>query len=206
MSSNKHESRGAKNRLDIVISSYAGDAEPAKKALASPDPKSRASALLALHRLGMLDDRDLEAALDDHDPQVRRRACELTASYSAISLAKSLADPDPYVVEMALWSSGERAESRNLEIIRIQAIEHPESLVREAAVAALGAIGDPSGLTAILAALEDRPNVRRRAAVALAAFEGEQVNQALRKAANDRDWQTRQIAEDLLEITEGSVD
>ena len=49
---------------------------------------------------------------------------------------------------------------------------HADPLCREAAVAALGAIGDPAGLAAVLAALEDKPAVRRRAAVALAAFEG----------------------------------
>ena len=45
-----------------------------------------------------------------------------------------------------------------------------DPLVREAAVAALGAIGDDRGLDAILAATEDRPAVRRRAVLALAPF------------------------------------
>ena len=45
-----------------------------------------------------------------------------------------------------------------------------DPLVRESAVAALGAIGDDRGLDAILAATEDRPAVRRRAVLALAPF------------------------------------
>jgi len=65
-------------------------------------------------------------------------------------------------------------------------------------VAALGAIGDPAGLPAILAALEDRPAVRRRAVIALAPFEGREVQEALERALGDRDWQVRQAAEDQL--------
>jgi HEAT repeat protein len=65
-------------------------------------------------------------------------------------------------------------------------------------VAALGSIGDPAGLPAILRALEDRPAVRRRAVIALAPFDGEEVTGALEKALTDRDWQVRQAAEDQL--------
>ena len=42
--------------------------------------------------------------------------------------------------------------------------------MREAAVAALGAIGDDRGLDAILAATGDKPAIRRRAVLALAPF------------------------------------
>jgi HEAT repeat protein len=66
-------------------------------------------------------------------------------------------------------------------------------------VAALGAIGSPDGLPAVLAALTDKPAIRRRGAVALAAFEGEEVDAALVKAKGDADWQVRQVAEDLLD-------
>jgi HEAT repeat protein len=75
---------------------------------------------------------------------------------------------------------------------------HSDPLVREAAVAALGALGDPAGLGAVLAACSDKPAVRRRAVVALAAFEGPEVEAALEAALSDRDWQVRQAAEDLL--------
>ena len=77
---------------------------------------------------------------------------------------------------------------------------HSDPLCREAAVAALGAIGDPAGLPAVLAALADKPAVRRRAAVALAAFTGPVVETALRRCLEDRDWQVRQVAEDLLAV------
>ncbi len=76
-------------------------------------------------------------------------------------------------------------------------VEHDDALVREAAVAALGAIGDEDGLPAILAALDDKATVRRRAVFALAPFEGAEVDAALQRAREDRDWQVRQAAEDL---------
>jgi HEAT repeat protein len=79
------------------------------------------------------------------------------------------------------------------------ATTHDDALVREAAVAALGAIGDPGALPAVLAACDDKPAVRRRAVLALAAFEGDEVEHRLRAALTDRDWQTRQAAEDLLQ-------
>jgi HEAT repeat protein len=65
-------------------------------------------------------------------------------------------------------------------------------------VAALGAIGDEAGLEAILAATTDKPAVRRRAVIALAPFEGQNVDAVLQRALEDRDRQVRQAAEDLL--------
>ena len=73
--------------------------------------------------------------------------------------------------------------------------------MREAAVAALGAQGDPTTLPAVLAACDDKPAIRRRAVLALAAFEGDEVEARLRAAFEDPDWQVRQAAEDLLAVT-----
>jgi HEAT repeat protein len=64
-------------------------------------------------------------------------------------------------------------------------------------VAALGSIGDPSARLAVLDALKDRAYVRRRAVVALAAFDGDEVERALSEAIHDRDWQVRDIASSL---------
>ena len=69
--------------------------------------------------------------------------------------------------------------------------------MREAAVASLGAIGDHRGLPAIIAACSDKPAVRRRAVLALAPFDGPDVDAALAVARQDRDWQVRQAAEDV---------
>ena len=84
--------------------------------------------------------------------------------------------------------------------------DHADPLCREAAVAALGALGDERGLPAILAATADKPAVRRRAVIALAPFDGPEVEAALRRALTDRDRQVRQAAEDLLEPVRSCCD
>ena len=50
---------------------------------------------------------------------------------------------------------------------------------------------------AILAALDDKPPVRRRAIVALANFEGPDIDAALERAREDRDWQVRAAVNQL---------
>ena len=56
--------------------------------------------------------------------------------------------------------------------------------------------------TAIIAATSDKPAVRRRAVLALAPFEGPEVEAAIERALTDRDWQVRQAAEDLRRAAE----
>ena len=111
-------------------------------------------------------------------------------------------DEDYLVVETACWAIGEK-ENPSLDLINklcLIADSHEEQLCREAAVAALGSIGSPLGLETVLAALNDKPAIRRRATIALAAFEDPKVDEALKKSLDDRDWQVRQIAEDLLDV------
>jgi HEAT repeat protein len=188
-------------RRRVALAGHTGDREAAMAGLSDPAPVVRATALGALDRLEVLDDADLVAALADPEPSVRRRAYELSATRPEIEVAAGLADPDPFVVEMSAWALGEQGSPRSVDaLVRLASADggHTEPLCREAAVAALGAIGDPSGLPAVLTALEDKPAIRRRAAVALAAFEGPEVDAALRRCLDDRDWQVRQVAEDLL--------
>jgi HEAT repeat protein len=154
-----------------------------------------------LARLGRLRAADLAAAAADPEPVVRRRAAEeagrTEVAFDELAL---LADPDPLVVEATAWACGERRPVASGVITALVGLtaEHEDPLCREAAVAALGAIGDPAGLDAILAATTDKPAVRRRAVIALAPFEGENVDAALQRALEDRDRQVRQAAEDLL--------
>jgi HEAT repeat protein len=141
-----------------------------------------------------------------HDPEasVRRRAAELAPALAAAAsprvLLALLDDIEPLVAEAAAFALGEhpRATPRVVAALGRAATAHDDALVREAAVAALGAIGDPAALPVVLAACDDKPAVRRRAVLALAAFEGPQVEARLNAALADRDWQTRQAAEDLL--------
>ena len=117
-----------------------------------------------------------------------------------VSLLGVLDDPDPVVVEVAAWASGERVPPEPGAVARLIELVtgHDDALCREAAVAALGAIGDDVALPAILAATHDKATVRRRAVIALAPFDGPDVDTALETARTDRDWQVRQAAEDLL--------
>lgn len=188
-------------RQAAAVAGHTGDEATARSLLADPDAKVRATALGALARMDRLTEADLHAGLDDRDPIVRLRAAELAVPTS-IDLRAVLADPDPYVVEAACFALGERGEDVDEASVAAlaQVTEaHADPLCREAAVAALGAIGAPAGLPAILTATGDKPAVRRRAVLALAAFEGPEVDAALQRALTDRDWQVRQAAEDLLE-------
>lgn len=134
---------------------------------------------------------------------MRRRAIDVAALRPEIDLLAALDDDDPTVVELAAWAIGEREGGEGAVVRLVElATTHDEPLCREAAIAALGAIGDPAGLDAVLAGTRDKPAVRRRSVVALAAFDGPRVEEALRAALEDRDWQVRQAAEDLLAVTE----
>ncbi len=186
-------------RRDVVVAGHRGDAATARRALGDPDPKVRASALGALERTGTLDDATLTGAFVDPEPVVRRRAAQLAAHHREASPALLLDDVDPSVVEMAAFACGEQEHAVPAVVTRLAelAVGHGDALVREAAVAALGAIGDPAGLEAILAATHDKPAIRRRAVIALTPFEGPEVDEAMARARLDRDWQVRQVAEDL---------
>jgi HEAT repeat protein len=185
---------------ELATAGHTGDAPAARAALRDPDPVARELALGALDRIGVLDDAALGAAMTDVDARVRRRAALIAGKRPGCSLIDMLHDADPTVVEAAAWACGEQevvAEKVLDRLLELAGAAH-DALVREAAVAALGAIGDERGLPAILAACADKPAVRRRAALALAPFDGPEVDAALHAALEDRDWQVRQAAEDVL--------
>jgi HEAT repeat protein len=201
------------DRRAVAVAGHTGDVATAERGLASDDPRVRATALGALERIGVLDDVRLVATFADADPGVRRRAVELAAKRPDLDLRAPLADPDPSVVEAAAWAAGEH------EVVAADVLATlvdlaggggvgDDALVREAAVAALGAIGDDRGLDAILAATTDRPAIRRRAVLALAPFvdpdheRARDVAAALERAVADRDWQVRQAAEDVGSYSE----
>lgn len=182
-----------------MVAGHTGDVELARSALADPAASVRLVALGAAERLGELSDRDLDRALRDPDVGVRRRAAEVAASHPAVDLLPALDDEHSGVVEVAAWACGEHETVRDAVVERLLVLgtDHDDPIVREAAVAALGAIGDQRGLATILAGTSDKPAVRRRAVLALAPFDGDEVDAAIERALVDRDWQVRQAAEDL---------
>jgi HEAT repeat protein len=196
------------DRRAVAVAGHTGDVATARQGLDHDDGGVRMTALGALERLGALDDATLAASLADADPAVRRRAAEIAARHRGVDLGPSLGDPDPAVVEVAAWACGEHeAVADEILDLLVGLAEGQgagrEPLVREAAVAALGAIGDDRGLDAVLAATADKPAIRRRAVLALAPFvapdhpRAGEVAAALQRALADHDWQVRQAAEDL---------
>jgi HEAT repeat protein len=190
----------ARRRGDAALAGHEGDEATARCFLRDHDPEVRATALGALVRMRRATVDDARAALEDPDPLARRRACELGAALPGAPFASLLADPDDLVVEAACYATGEAGDALAVPALARIASEHTDALCRESAVAALGAIGDPGGLGAVLAALDDKPQIRRRAVSALAAFESPESNAALRRCLKDRDWQVRQAAEDVLGV------
>ena len=189
-------------RRAAALAGHLGDASAARAYLDDPAPAVRATALGALARAGGLTPDDLATGLADDAAAVRARAAELAAAIAGDrppALAPVLEDPDNAVVEAAAWASGERQPPELGVVAALAAVVtgHEDPLCREAAVAALGAIGDAGGLDAVLAATKDKPAVRRRAVLALAPFDGPEVDAAIERALTDRDWQVRQAAEDI---------
>ena len=189
------------------MAGHTADADAARAALDDPAPAVRATAYAALARLDALTASDIARALRDPDAHVRRRAATLAAQAEHATevvdvLLGSLDDAEHLVAESAAWAFGEWGEHNprladTVTALSAMTTDHVEPLCREAAVAALGAIGDERGLGAILVACGDKPAVRRRAVLALAPFDGPEVEAAIDTALTDRDWQVRQAAEDL---------
>lgn len=194
-------------RRQVVVAGHTGDVDLVRGHLADDDAGVREAALGALARVGALTDDQVRAAFADAAAVVRRRAATLAATRPAVALLPLLDDADATVVEVAAWACGEQetVDEGTLARLITLATESGDALVRESAAAALGAIGDPRGLPAIFAAVEDKPNVRRRAVLALAPFDGPEVDAAIERALTDRDWQVRQAAEDLRRAT-GELD
>jgi HEAT repeat protein len=185
-------------RRRVALAGHRGDEVTARSALKDPDAEVRATALGALQRMGRLDPATVAVASIDRSPVVRRRSADLASDPA--TLLTLVDDPEPSVVEAACAALGEIGDAGRPGVPALGRVcgHHPDQRCREAAAAALGAIGDPAGVPAILAALSDKPTVRRRAVIALAPFSGPEIEAALVQALEDRDWQVRQAAEDLL--------
>jgi HEAT repeat protein len=194
----------------VVLAGHAGDSETARGHLGDDDPNVRAAALRALERTDALTAAELGVGLRDQESRVRRSSAMICSRRTdmANELLEILTDADPMVVETAAFALGEhqppagaaaRVTTALCEVVRT----HDDALCREAAVAALGSLGDPAAVGAVLTACEDKATVRRRAVLALAAFDGPEVTRMLRAMTNDRDLQVRQAAEDLLAIELG---
>jgi HEAT repeat protein len=213
-------------RRAVVLAGLTDDRRTVDAGRTDDDGAVRAAAVGALARRGRLHGEVLVAAIDDRSPLVRRRVAEVLATWAAADaetarcadslLLRLLSDADDAVVELAAHSVGERHGTTDREgeptaptqpampglltALRATATDHGDPLCREAAIAALGAAGDEGGRSIVIdATAGEKPAIRRRAVVALAAFDGPDIDSALRRALDDRDWQVREAAEALLD-------
>jgi HEAT repeat protein len=165
--------------------------------LRAPVVRHRVLALRGLVRLEVMDSERWRAVIADRDAEVRRDALEQLAHARDVDpnildeVVGLLHDDDALVVDAAAFALGEQLYAPAVPSLVEVARFHEDARCRESAIAALGAIGDEAALSAIIAALEDKAPVRRRAIVALSNFEGPEVDAALDAAGEDRDWQVR---------------
>jgi HEAT repeat protein len=170
------------------------------------DPRVRAAALATyVRRMPRIESAPVwHNAAADADARVRLRAAQLAPalgrSAKNATLLALLHDDNAWVAEAAAYAIGEhpRPTPAAIDALVEATLSHSDPLVREAAVAALGSIGDAATLAAVLHACDDKPAIRRRAVLALASFDGPEVEARLHAALEDNDWQVRQAAEDLL--------
>lgn len=171
--------------------------------LTSPEARHRVLALRAGLRRKIISLDQWRTALSDPEVTVRREALTLlayeTIDFDAVAplVLEALDDEDALVVDGAIFALGEHLYADAVEQLSAIALGHEDARCRESAVAALGAIGDDRGRHAVLAALDDKPAVRRRAIVALSNFEGPDIEAALARASEDRDWQVRAAVDQL---------
>lgn len=195
----------------LLRAGFALDEESAqliRTSLSATSARHRVLALRAGARRALLTNEDWLRALGDNDIDVRREALTLVAYEKIVdveileAIVIALADPDPLVVDGAAFALGEHSYANAVIPLCNVAASHDDARCRESAVAALGAIGDDRGRAAVLGALEDKPPVRRRAIVALSNFEGPDIDAALERASEDRDWQVRAAVNQLARENE----
>jgi HEAT repeat protein len=165
--------------------------------------RHRVLALRGLARLNLLTSAQWRQILGDLDADVRRDALEQLAhapveDVSVLDVVIDLLnDADALVVDAAAFALGEHTYVGGVERLCIIAKDHDDARCRESAIASLGAIGDDRARGVIIGALKDKAPIRRRAIVALANFEGPDIEAALETASEDRDWQVRSAVTQL---------
>jgi HEAT repeat protein/beta-lactamase regulating signal transducer with metallopeptidase domain len=170
------------------------------RALRDANPEVRREAAEAL---GSMEDSDavppLMAIAKDQDVEVRRAVISSLSSLhdrrALPTFTAALSDADAEVRHAAAdaFTSLENLRTAPPELIR--AMDDKDAEVRHAAAHALGHIGDPDGVKALVAHVGD-PNVEVRQAVveSLDEFDDPTVTAALRTALKDSNAEVRQAA------------
>jgi HEAT repeat protein len=135
----------------------------------------------------------------DTEASVRAAAAEKlgTCGSAALEILASLEDDlDPTVREALATAYGEINSPDTVPWLGVAAREDSDKHVKEAATAALGAIGANAGLETLLELISNGPpGVRRRAIAAITVYDDDRVEPAIRRAALDRNPGVREAAE-----------
>lgn len=183
-----------------VLTQLLNDPEPF---LAAGDAANRRIAVAASLHYPHLFDQVVDLLLTDPESTVRRECAEvlgLSGRSDVDALAQALQDDVAEVREAAANALGELAAAESVGLLIEHATNDDEDkLVREAAVAALGAIGDDRAVPALLTLLSGGPpQIRRRCVPSLSVFDGEHIESALREAGRDRNPMVREAAEMIV--------
>jgi HEAT repeat protein len=168
--------------------------------LGHEDPVLRrmAATALSVESADDMFDAVVELLADDH-ASVRAAAAEKLGSCGARALEPLIVasrDDDPAVREAVATAFGDLADPAPIPWLVEVGNDDSDRTVKEAAVAALGAIGDTSAVDPLLAFIaQGPPQVRRRAIAAITVFDDPRIEPAIRRAAFDRNPGVREAAE-----------
>ncbi|GMQ92530.1 MAG: hypothetical protein BMS9Abin12_0006 [Acidimicrobiia bacterium] len=164
------------------------------------DPVLRRMATTALSRESsnaMFD--SIVALLEDTDGSVRAAAAEklgVCGRRALEHLAEAAGDPEPKVREAVATAYGELADPSAIGWLVEVGNNDTDRTVKEAAVAALGAVGDDAAIDPLLGFIASGPpQVRRRAIAAITVFDDPRIEPAIQRATFDRNPGVRETAE-----------
>ena len=152
----------------------------------------------------------LVALLNDDEASVRAAAAEklgVCGERSLEYLARAQADDAPEVREAVATAYGDLSNASVIPWLVEVGNDDQDRTVKEAAVAALGAIGSDEAIDPLLEFIaKGPPQVRRRAIAAITVFDDPRIEPAIERAAFDRNPGVREAAEMVVgkQLADGS--
>jgi len=168
--------------------------------LDNEDPIVRRMATTALddEEANTLFDRLVEL-LDDEEASLRAAAAEklgVCGNRGLVHLSAAQHDEEADVREAVATAYGEISDASVIPWLVEVGNDDQDRTVKEAAVAALGAIGSDEAIDPLLEFIaKGPPQVRRRAIAAITVFDDPRIEPAIQRAAFDRNPGVREAAE-----------
>ena len=137
--------------------------------------------------------------LNDEEAAIRAAAAEklgVCGRRALEYLANAQSDDAPEVREAVATAYGEISDASAIPWLVEIGNDDKDRTVREAAVAALGAVGNDQAIEPLLEFIaKGPPQVRRRAIAAITVFDDPRIESAIQRAAFDRNPGVREAAE-----------